>query len=292
MNHAKQTWELIKAAFSVDGYYHALNVSLKRLNGEYTMLHYPLYVSDNDSFFQAQKNLTDRCIAMMDSLEGKRVLEIGCGNGIQSIYLKLTYGIEHITGIDLNHANIHIAHTEKERRMITGIDFRQDNAQELRSVESNSLDYVVNIESAFHYPDKKAFLEQVHRVLKPGGQFVIADLLMKKPKGRFWRKFWENRISLKHWNELQYLEAIPQAGLSLKKTSDITTDVIKGFLLYPLWLKDMQKKNFIGDMMFRIFYRINLKLYIFLLRKKRLYMVFAGEKKVDDKTGQQNACAV
>ena len=131
---------------------------------------------------EAQANLTDYCISLLDPLENKDVVEIGCGNGVQSIYIYQNFNPSKVTGIDLSEANIEIAESEKERLKAEKVSFLVDDAQDMKHIPSESVDVVINIESAFHYPDKTAFLKEIHRVLKPGGQFLIADILPQRRK--------------------------------------------------------------------------------------------------------------
>jgi ubiquinone/menaquinone biosynthesis C-methylase UbiE len=175
MNFLQKILKLIGAGFTSRHYYESMNLALKRLNNEYTMLHYPFYVNESDSFFQAQKNLTDYCISLLNPLKNKEILEIGCGNGVQAIYICTNYHPLSITGIDLSNGSIEIANSEKERTKINNVFFYVDNAQDLTHISSDSIDVILTIESAFHYPDKPAFLKEVYRVLKPGGEFLIAD---------------------------------------------------------------------------------------------------------------------
>jgi len=177
MNLIRKLLKLSGTGLTRNQYYESMNMALKRMNNGYTMLHYPYYVNDSDSFMKAQANLTDYCISLLDPLENKEVVEIGCGNGVQSIYICQNFKPARITGIDLNEANIKIAESEKERANEEKVRFIVDDAQNLKHIPSESVDVVLNIESAFHYPDKTAFLKEIHRVLKPGGQFLIADLL-------------------------------------------------------------------------------------------------------------------
>ncbi|MBA4322196.1 MAG: hypothetical protein C0408_05200, partial [Odoribacter sp.] len=139
------------------------------------MLHYPLYVKESDSFIQAQKNLTDYCVSLLDPLKNKEILEIGCGNGVQALYINAVHNPSSITGIDLNKGNIDIANSEKELTKTDNARFIVGDAQNLTQIASDSADVLINIESAFHYPDKPAFIKEINRVLKPGGQFLIAD---------------------------------------------------------------------------------------------------------------------
>ena len=172
MNKLQKLYKIIGTGFTKDQYYESMNMALKRLDNEYTMLHYPLYVKDSDSFIQAQKNLTDFCISLLKPLKDKEILEIGCGNGVQALYINASYGPSRITGIDLDEANIAIANSERDRAKLDNVFFLADDAQKLAHVPSDSADVLLCIESAFHYPRKEAFLKEIHRVLKPGSYIV------------------------------------------------------------------------------------------------------------------------
>ena len=51
--------------------------------------------------------------------------------------------------------------------------FMLDDAQKLEQIGDNSVDLLICIESAFHYPDKHAFFSQIKRVLRPDGKLRI-----------------------------------------------------------------------------------------------------------------------
>ena len=278
MNIISQAIRLVRSGLTSSGYYKAMNQALWRINEEYTMLHYPLYMSDSDTFLQSQTNLTDFCISKLGDVKNKRILEIGCGNGVQSMYILRKYMPANITGVDLSSENIAIANRQKESMGIENARFFVDDAQSLKHIDNEGFDVVLNIESAFHYPDKPSFLKELHRVLKPGGQFLIADVLTKRIKAVAGKKFWKKKMVLHHWKLDNYLREFPVNKLTLTNQDDITINVIRGFRNYPNWLRQMRRKNFLSDLAFRIFYIVNIRLNIHLLRTKRQYLVFAGIK--------------
>ena len=271
---AKQT--LFHAGFSSLNYYRTMNAALKTLNGGYRMLHYPLHINDGDDFIKGQENLVDYCISKLPELNGKKVLDIGCGNGIQTIYMKEKFNPGHITGIDLNHENIDIGRSEKQRLGLSGIDFKVDDAHKLELIEDNSIDYILNIESAFHYPLKQKFIEQVSRVLKPSGQFIIADILTTSNNSMA-TKSWKKKMHFNHWPEELYLNSFKEVGIQLDNKEDITNKVIQGFedakgFKIGKHIKPIQRS------MLKIFFNINVNLNTRLLKKKRQYMIFVGSK--------------
>jgi ubiquinone/menaquinone biosynthesis C-methylase UbiE len=280
MNFLRKIVKLSGTGFTDVQYYESMNLALKRLNNEYTMLHYPFYVNEYDSFIQAQKNLTDYCISLLKPIRNKEILEIGCGNGVQALYINANYSPLRITGIDLNNANIEIANSERDRANIDNVCFHIDDAQKLSYIPSDSIDIVLNIESAFHYPDKAAFLKEIHRVLKPGGEFLIADILST------WTK-WERNIKtlgvqrVTHfWDQNRYDDGFLKSGLVIDYREDITHQVSKGWSIYRNWIPKIKRKQFFQDVAFRIFYIINVRLNNYYLHKGQQYFVFVGHKPV------------
>jgi ubiquinone/menaquinone biosynthesis C-methylase UbiE len=280
MNFIRKILKLSGTGFTHGQYYESMNLALRRLNNGYTMLHYPLYVNESDSFFQAQKNLTDYCISLLKPLADKDILEIGCGNGVQSLYIYANYKPSRITGIDLNKANIEIANSERELANADNVRFLVDDAQNLTKIPSESVDVLLNIESAFHYPDKALFLLEVHRVLKPGGQFLIADILSTRKKREGIMKIWGKPMVHHFWNQKRYDEEFEKSELVTDNSEDITNQVRKGWSIYRNWLPEIKRKAFFQNIAFRIFYVINARLNIYFLHKRQQYLVYVGYKPV------------
>jgi len=263
---------LFKTAFTTGDYYKAMNNALKTLDGSYQMLHYPYYSDEMDTFDDAQENLIQYCIDHFPTLEGKQILDLGCGNGTVAMYLSRHNDVKHVLGVDLNDNNIRIANEIKDQHNHSRVSFIRDDAQQLEKIDDNSYDIVINIESAFHYPDKGRFLEEVRRVLKPGGQFVIADIVTTNSDSSIFKK-WKHKMNFNHWTLNEYTQAFNESHLNLISSRDISKEIIKGFQAYPHFLRD-----FTGNQLLRLFFLINVKLNIYLLSRKRNYYVFHGNK--------------
>jgi len=278
MGLIRRIFSHVGSGSSSGNYYSSMNNALLRLNNVYTMLHYPMYRSERDSFLDAQTNLTDYCMSLLPSVKGKMLLEVGCGNGVQANYILEKYTPEFMKAIDLNAGNIEIARQEAQMKGITRVEFSVDDAHLLDTVADNSVDFLINIESAFHYPQKDAFFSQIQRVLKPGGSFLIADILTKKSRKSRMIGRWRNRMSYHHWPIESYRNALPGANFIALKFSDITSEVIRGFKLYRRWLREMDKRHFLEDLALKIYYTIHVNLNIYLLRTRRQYCVIVGQK--------------
>ncbi|MBK4730668.1 methyltransferase domain-containing protein [Oxynema sp. CENA135] len=99
------------------------------------------------------------------------ILDVGCGIGGSSLYLAEKFDAT-VTGITLSPVQ---AQRANERAEAAGLDcnFQVANALEM-PFENNSFDLVWSLESGEHMPNKKQFLQECYRVLKPGGTFIFA----------------------------------------------------------------------------------------------------------------------
>lgn len=118
------------------------------------------------------ERLYDQVVGEVD-LEGRFVVEVGCGPGAGSAYLARTRRPASFLGVDLNADLIAWC---KEHHDDANLQFQQGDAQDL-PVESESIDAVVNVESSHCYPSRLGFFEEVMRILRPGGSFLLADFI-------------------------------------------------------------------------------------------------------------------
>lgn len=104
-----------------------------------------------------------------------KVLDVGCGFGGTSRYLAKKLGSDaHVTGITLSPKQVQRG-TELavEQGVADNTRFTVMDALQM-DFPDNSFDIVWACESGEHMPDKKAYISEMMRVLKPGGTFVMA----------------------------------------------------------------------------------------------------------------------
>jgi SAM-dependent methyltransferase len=100
---------------------------------------------------------------------GLRVLEIGCGLGIDGAQFALA-GADY-TGIDLTNASIELARKRFELAGLRG-EFRIADAEQL-DFPDNAFDLVYSHGVLHHTPDTARAVREIHRVLKPGGRAIV-----------------------------------------------------------------------------------------------------------------------
>lgn len=128
------------------------------------------------NFIQAKYDFIDRMATwgQLDSLKPAKILDVGCGIGGTSRYLAKKFGTDtSVTGITLSQAQVDRATALAAERGITNAKFQVMDALDTK-FEDNTFDVVWACESGEHMPDKKKYVEEMARVLKPGGRIVIA----------------------------------------------------------------------------------------------------------------------
>ncbi|MBY8872948.1 class I SAM-dependent methyltransferase [Micromonospora sp. PLK6-60] len=104
---------------------------------------------------------------------GAAVLEVAPGPGYLAIELA-RLGAYRVTGLDVSHTFVALA-GEAARRAGVDVDFRQGDVHEL-PFPAGSFDLVVCQAAFKNFVRPVRALDELHRVLRPGGRAVIHDL--------------------------------------------------------------------------------------------------------------------
>ena len=122
-----------------------------------------------------ERRVKQHLLSSADILPGTTVLDIGCGTGTMTIWLKQRYPSVDVIGLDADPAILEIART-KARRADVEIQFLEANATDIplpddavRSVVSSLFFHHLNTDQ------KRAVLKEILRVLAPGGELHISD---------------------------------------------------------------------------------------------------------------------
>jgi arsenite methyltransferase len=112
---------------------------------------------------------------------GERVVDVGCGGGIDSLVAaKMVGAAGRVIGVDMTPAMLAKARTSAAEAGMTNVDFREGFGEAL-PVEDGWADVVISNGVLNLMPDKDAALHEMARVLKPGGRLQIGDILVQKP---------------------------------------------------------------------------------------------------------------
>lgn len=117
--------------------------------------------SDYDTLWEHVVRYAYAC----SQVDGLSVLDLACGDGYGTYSISLRAA--NVIGMDLDPMAVGMA------RKKYGVDCRVGSAEKI-PMPAGSIDCVVSFETIEHVEDAPAFLREVHRVLKPGGKFILS----------------------------------------------------------------------------------------------------------------------
>ncbi len=172
----------------VAGHYDDITeVYLQTWNAEH--IHFGLYeagdASDDSDEFEAGgferalERMIDAIVAPAGIRETDHVVDAGCGVGGTAFYLARKHGCA-VTGVNLSTVQLEIANGRAlESDLGDRVRFEYADCSRHLPFADESVDAVVNIESACHYSNRGTFFREVNRILKPGGRLVASDCLTR-----------------------------------------------------------------------------------------------------------------
>jgi arsenite methyltransferase len=111
---------------------------------------------------------------------GSIILDVGCGAGFDlSVASRLTGPAGMVYGVDLTEAMATRARENLQKAGITNVRVQQVGSESL-PFHDNTFDAVVSNGVINLSPDKDTLFREINRVLKPGGWFGFADVVLEK----------------------------------------------------------------------------------------------------------------
>ncbi len=106
-------------------------------------------------------------------LEGKKVLDVGCGGGILSESMA-TRGAR-VTGIDMGEKPLSVAKLHLKESGLE-VDYRQTTTEALAIEEPESFDIITCMEMVEHVPDPASVINACSRLVRPGGELFFSTI--------------------------------------------------------------------------------------------------------------------
>lgn len=136
-------------------------------------IHVGLYDEGRD-ITAASRRTVERMAARAGTLRNKRVLDLGSGYGGAARVLAGRYGA------DVTCLNLSTVENERNRELTreAGLDDKitvVDGSFDSVPFEASTFDLAWSQDAILHAPDRRAVLDEISRVLKPGGDFIFTD---------------------------------------------------------------------------------------------------------------------
>ena len=191
-------------------------------------------------------------------VEGKDLLEVGCGRGGGASYIMRYLRPRSYIGLDVSKRIISQCNKNYH---IPGLSFHCGKAESL-PFETARFDAVVNVESSRCYSDMPGFLSEVFRVLKPSGFLFLSDMRTREGNAELREQCLDARfIILRHENILaNVVKALEQDN---ERRMALIFEKTPGFLH-----KSVEEfSGTVGSVRFRLFREGLMEYHWYLLKK-------------------------
>ena len=207
---------------------------------------------DKESEFKALHDINPLRLNYIDGhvgLNGKKVLDVGCGGGILSE--SMTKRGAQVTGIDLGKTSLTVARIHAREQNLD-IEYQAISAEDLAAQRPQQFDAVTCMEMLEHVPDPAAIVEACSRLVKPQGRVFFATInrnpksflfaiigaeyvLNLLPKGTHEYEKMIRPSELDDWLRHARMRTVEIMGMSynpLKKSYALSTDVSVNYITY------------------------------------------------------------
>jgi SAM-dependent methyltransferase len=146
---------------------------------------------------------------------GDTVLDLGSGAGLDLILAGQAVGPSgRVIGIDMTAAMIERARANVARAGLGNVEIREGQIESL-PVEARSIDWVISNCVISLSPDKERVFAEIARVLRPGGEMLISDIVVDKQLAWVLARLVRIAPSIAMAKtEAHYLTAMTNAGLT------------------------------------------------------------------------------
>ena len=195
-------------------------------------MHYGYFEKGDKSLTQAILKMNEQIIKHSSINDKSIVLDAGCGYAGTAMYIaeKKKCHIEAITIVEEQVIKANEVIKQKGLDDLINVS-NQDYTK--TNFKDNTFDLIYGIESVCH-GDKKAFLKEAYRTLKPGGTLLIFDGYNTKEKDKYTKKELKYMRNWNHgWavNSLEtssfFIEESKKLGFKNQEYTNITDKVIK-----------------------------------------------------------------
>src|SRR5262249_35256079 len=136
-------------------------------------IHFGYWDESTRTHAESLLNMNRALAERIGILPGQHVLDAGCGVGGSALWLARACHV-HVTGITLVASQV--APARRFAQAQPHVTFEQQDYAHTTFPDA-SFDVVWAVESACHAPDKRAFIQEARRLLRPGGRLGMVEYM-------------------------------------------------------------------------------------------------------------------
>jgi len=177
--------------------------------------------------------------------ENEICVDLGSGRGTDVLRLAETVGDKgFVYGIDISDGMLQKARNTAERLGVQNVEFIKSTLEKI-SLPDNISDLVISNCTINHASDKQLVWNEIFRILKTGGRFVVSDIYSIEPVPEEYRndpvavsECWAGSVTRK-----EYLEQLRNAGFLNIKIIEESAPYEKGNIRVASWTIACQKRQ-------------------------------------------------
>ncbi len=150
-------------------------------------------------------------------VKGGKVMEIGCGRGMGVDVLFDLFGAAYVEAFDYDPDQVRLAEKRLLPRYNEKVRIYEASATQIPSPDSQ-FDAVFDFGALHHIPDNQSAINEVARVLKPGGRFFFQEPLSTITLNPVFR-FLFGDLAEAQFSWVELTEKLTRSGLTVVKDS-------------------------------------------------------------------------
>jgi len=172
-----------------------------------------------------------------EPLPGEVCVDLGSGRGTDVMRLAEKVGEKgFVYGIDISEGMLKKAVSTAERLGVNNVKFIQSPLEQI-NIDSKTADLVISNCTINHSSDKQKVWNEIFRILKKGGRFVVSDIYSSEPVPEEYRndpvavsECWAGSVT-----RTEYLDQLKNAGFNDIRIIEESKPYEKGKILVSSW---------------------------------------------------------
>ncbi|HEY6306138.1 MAG TPA: methyltransferase domain-containing protein [Candidatus Angelobacter sp.] len=153
-------------------------------------------------------DITNQTLALMDLQPADRVLDLGCGTGWASRRMARIVTAGEVVGLDV--ADEMLRRAEQASADVRNVRYLWGSAENIPATDA-CFSKVLSVESFYYYADQGKALDELRRVLAPGGKlFILINLYKDNHYSLRWMQ--ELKVPVQALSESEYIVLLSEHG--------------------------------------------------------------------------------